>query len=152
MIIRQLSREASWTFLSRHHVGRLACAKASQPYVFPISYAAGEDGALYCVTAMGQKVEWMRENPLIALQVDEVHTPQQWESVIVTGRFEEIPGTTTARDSREHAWSLLQAANALWWEPGLAETHLADDAGHDTAALYFRIWVDHISGRHAGLT
>lgn len=150
MVIRELSGEASWAFLARHHVGRLACAKAGQPYVCPIYFATSEDRILYCVTTIGQKVEWMRENPLIALEVDEVHTLQQWESVIVTGRFEEIPGTDSARDLRERAWSLLQAANALWWEPGFAETHLADVA-HARTPLYFRIWADHITGRHAAL-
>jgi nitroimidazol reductase NimA-like FMN-containing flavoprotein (pyridoxamine 5'-phosphate oxidase superfamily) len=148
MIVRELSREASWAFLARHHVGRLACAKGGQPYVCPISYATGEDGALYSVTTIGQKVAWMRVNPLIALEVDDVQTLQQWESVIVTGRFEEIPSTDTARNLRERAWSLLHAANPLWWEPGFAETHRAD-ATHPPVPLYFRIWADRITGRHA---
>lgn len=150
MIVRELSREASWAFLARHHVGRLACARAGQPYVCPISYAAGDDGALYCVTTIGQKVAWMRDNPLVALEVDEVETLQQWQSVIVTGRFEEIPATDGARDARERAWSLLQASNALWWEPGFAETPLAD-VNHPRAPLYFRIWADQVTGRHAAL-
>jgi nitroimidazol reductase NimA-like FMN-containing flavoprotein (pyridoxamine 5'-phosphate oxidase superfamily) len=150
MIIRELSREASWAFLARHHVGRLACAKAGQPYVCPISYATGEEGALYCVTTLGQKIMWMRENPLVALEVDEVQTLQQWESIIVTGRFEEISDTESARGTRERAWSLLEAANALWWEPGFAETSPAD-AAHPRSPVYFRIWPEHISGRHAAL-
>ena len=37
------------------------------------------------------KVEWMRSNPLVCFEVDEVQNQNRWSSVIVFGRYEECP-------------------------------------------------------------
>ena len=123
MIIHELTRTASVDLLARAHLGRLACARANQPYVVPIFFAYHEN-CLYCATTLGQKVEWMRENPLVAVEVDEIDDAQQWQSVVVSGRYEEFADTPAMGDMRKLAWSLLQEANPLWWEPALAETIL----------------------------
>ena len=147
MVIRELTSEASRDLLTRIHLGRLACARANQPYVFPIFFAYYED-SLYCASTIGQKIEWMRGNPLVAVEADEIENAQHWESVIVSGRYEEFADTPDARNMRELAWSLLQKANALWWEPAYAQTMHAG-ADRPIAPLYFRIRVERITGHRA---
>ena len=147
MVIRELTDEASRNLLTRVHLGRLACARANQPYVFPIFFAY-HDNSLYFASTIGQGIEWMRENPLVAVEVDEIDSAQQWESVIVSGRYEEFSNTPETRDMRELAWSLLQKANALWWEPAYVHTIL-DGAERPIAPLYFRILIGNISGHRA---
>ena len=71
MIIREMTRQTSLDLLARTHLGRLACAQANQPYVVPIFFAYHQD-SLYCSSTLGQKTEWMRENPLVAVEVDEL--------------------------------------------------------------------------------
>jgi hypothetical protein len=56
MIIRELTRLASLDLLTRIHLGRLACAKANQPYVFPVFFAYHQD-SLYCASTIGQKTD-----------------------------------------------------------------------------------------------
>ena len=90
----------------------------------------------------------MRENPLVAVEVDEIDSAQQWESVIVSGRYEEFANTPETRDMRELAWSLLQEASALWWEPAYVETILAGKK-RPIAPLYFRIRIGRITGHRA---
>ena len=147
MIIRELSSQASVDLLKRVHLGRLACAKANQPYVFPIGFAYHRD-SLYCATTIGQKIEWMRENPLVAIEVDEIKNAQQWESVIVSGEYEELVDTPEMRDMRQLAWSVLQEANQLWWEPGYVKTVLGG-AERPMLPLYFRIRIGRITGHRA---
>jgi nitroimidazol reductase NimA-like FMN-containing flavoprotein (pyridoxamine 5'-phosphate oxidase superfamily) len=146
MVIRELTRQASLDLLARHHLGRLACARGQQPYVFPMSFAY-HDNSLYCASTIGQKIEWMRENPLVAVEVDEIDSAQQWESVIVYGRYEELLDTTEMRDRRQLAWSLLQKRK-LWWEPGYAKTILGG-AERPMAPLYFRVGIDQVTGHRA---
>jgi len=146
MIIRELTWQESLAVLGRVHLARLACAKANQPYLVPISFAYHEN-SLYCVSTVGQKIEWMRENPLVAVEVDEIENAQHWESVLVLGRYEEIPQTPETRDERQLAWSLLQARE-LWWEPACVETILGG-AERPMAPLYFRIRVERITGHRA---
>ena len=74
---------------------RLACARDDQPYVVPV-YVAYQESAevepcLYGFTTVGQKVEWMRTNPRVCVEVDEVEAGDRWRSVILTGRYEELP-------------------------------------------------------------
>jgi nitroimidazol reductase NimA-like FMN-containing flavoprotein (pyridoxamine 5'-phosphate oxidase superfamily) len=146
MVIRELTTEASRDLLTRVHLGRLACAKANQPYVFPIFFAYHEN-SLYCAATIGQGIEWMRENPLVAIEVDEIDSAQQWESVIVSGRYEEFADTPETRDMRQLAWSLLQERK-LWWEPGYAET-IRRGAERPMVPLYFRIGIGRITGHRA---
>ena len=96
MVIRELTRQASLAVLSRTHLGRLACAKANQPFLVPMFFAYHED-SLYCASTIGQKIEWMRDNPLVAVEVDEIENAQHWQSVVVLGRYEEIPQTPEMR-------------------------------------------------------
>ncbi len=144
MVIRELTRQASLDL--RRALGRLACARANQPYVVPLFFAYHENN-LYYASTIGQKIEWMCENPLVAVEVDEIENAQHWESVIVFGRYEEIADTPETRDTRQLAWSLLQK-HELWWEPGYVETILGG-AERPMAPLYFRIRIGRITGHAA---
>jgi hypothetical protein len=60
-------------------------------------------------------------------------------------RFANTPETW---DMRELAWSLLQEANALWWEPAYGETILAGEK-RPIAPLYCRIRIGRVTGHTA---
>lgn len=90
----------------------------------------------------------MRENPLVAVEVDEIDSAQQWQSVVVSGRYEEFADTPEMRDMRQLAWSLLQKAHKLWWEPAYVKTILGG-AERPMVPLYFRIGIDRITGHRA---
>jgi hypothetical protein len=90
--------------------------------VVPI-YFASHDDCLYGFSTLGQKIEWMRANPLVCVEADEVVSPEEWVSVIVFGRYEELPDTPEWRSARTFAYKLLQQ-HAMWWEPALAKTIL----------------------------
>ena len=70
MQIRTLSVLECTKILMANRVGRLACAKDGQPYVVPLYYAHS-DAHLYAFSMPGKKIEWMRANPLVSVQVDE---------------------------------------------------------------------------------
>lgn len=76
MLITELSPDESRDMLRRGHLGRLACAKDGQPYIVPIFFVYN-DHHLYSASSQGQKVEWMRANPLVCVEVDEVASPEQ---------------------------------------------------------------------------
>jgi uncharacterized protein len=94
MVIREMSREECLRVLAGGRLARLACAHENQPYVVPV-YLAFDEGSegLYGFTTLGQKVAWMRANPLVCVEVDEVAAYDQWVSIIAIGRYEELPET-----------------------------------------------------------
>ena len=89
----------------------------------------------------------MRDNPLVAVEVDEIENAQHWESVVVLGRYEEIPQTPEIQGERQLAWSLLQERE-LWWEPAYVETILGGSE-RPMGPLYFRIRIERITS-HRG--
>ena len=143
MVIVELDRATCMALLQRSRIGRLACVKDGQPYVVPISFAA-DGGYLYGFSLIGRKVEWMRENAKVCVQVDELEHPRKWRSVVVYGRYEELLDRIGTKVQRDRAWSLL-SRHAQWWEPG----GLKPVADAPTPHLFYRIAIDEITGRQA---
>jgi len=146
MIIQELTRQASIEILARQRLGRLACARDGQPYITPLFFAHDRE-VLYSCSTVGQKIEWMRVNPLVCVEADEIESPVKWVSVILLGRYEELPKTPEHEYARQLAYSLLQE-RPLWWEPAYVKTILHDKA-RDLELVYFRIHITQISGHRA---
>ena len=124
----------------------MACAKDGQPYVVPITFSFFGN-YLYSFSMPGQKVDWMRINPKVCIQIDEFGEGRAWKSVVINGVFEELPDRIGFKHEREHAWSLL-SRHANWWEPGALKPvtpPLATKSPH----LFYRIVILHITGRQA---
>jgi|HubBroStandDraft_6_1064221.scaffolds.fasta_scaffold160017_2 nitroimidazol reductase NimA-like FMN-containing flavoprotein (pyridoxamine 5'-phosphate oxidase superfamily) len=148
MLIQELSIQASLDLLARTRLGRLACAQGPQPYVVPC-YFVYDANYLYSFSTVGQKIEWMRANPLVCVEVDDVVSPEQWMSVIVLGRYEELPDTPECQGARAFAHALLKR-NAVWWEPAYVKTTLRG-APRPMVPVFYRIEGLQITGHRATL-
>ena len=146
MLIQSMTRQASIELLERAKLGRLACAHEGQPYITPIVFAYDGDW-LYSFSTLGQKVDWMRANPQVCLEADEILNREDWATVIVFGQYEELPDTPAHAAHRRQAYELLKR-RAAWWEPGYVKTVL-DGKERPLEPLYFRIAIEKISG-HRG--
>jgi uncharacterized protein len=132
--------------LERAEVGRLACARDNQPYVVPVYFALYGD-YIYSFTTLGQKIEWMRSNPRVCLEVDERIGRDRWQSVVVFGSYEELPHLPQYEVARARALKLLQK-HSMWWEPaGVGATHR--DAPHSEIPITYRIRIDRMTGHRA---
>jgi len=145
MVITQMSEEECRAFLASSSLGRLGCSLDNQPYVLPI-YFAYEPDFIYVLSTSGQKNEWMRANPKVCLEVDEIANQSQWVSVIAIGRYQELPEPRFTAE-REHARTLL-GKRKLWWQNALGERQLRL-GDHAIAPLFFRIHIDSITGLRA---
>jgi nitroimidazol reductase NimA-like FMN-containing flavoprotein (pyridoxamine 5'-phosphate oxidase superfamily) len=146
MILEKLTEAECLGVLARGRLGRLACARENQPYIVPI-YFAYQQPYVYAFTTPGKKVEWMRDNPRVCLEVDGVEDTEHWMSVIVFGRYEELGKMPEWEDPSLRAVELLNK-DAGWWEPGCASNRLREPAPPLTPVFY-RIRIDRISGRRA---
>jgi nitroimidazol reductase NimA-like FMN-containing flavoprotein (pyridoxamine 5'-phosphate oxidase superfamily) len=147
MLIHDMTTQASIDLLTRTRLGRLAYAHEGQPYITPI-YHEYDDNFLYSFSTFGQKITWMRANPLVCVEADELASPQDWATVIVLGKYEELPDTPQYEVHRKRAYDLLQR-RPVWWEPGYAKTVLHEKI-RPMDLTYFRIHIDQISG-HRGV-
>jgi uncharacterized protein len=104
-MIHDLRPDEIESVLHRHHVGRLACIVAGEPYVVPITYAY-QDGFIYGHTLPGQKLTAVRAEPRVAFEVDERWAADTWRSAVVRGVVEELT------DENDRAAALAALAGA----------------------------------------
>ena len=84
-----LNKEQADSLLLGQVMGRLACTDGNLPYIFPVTYCY--DGKfIYGQTNNGSKLQIMRKHPQVCFEVDSVLDMNHWQSVIVTGTFEEL--------------------------------------------------------------
>jgi nitroimidazol reductase NimA-like FMN-containing flavoprotein (pyridoxamine 5'-phosphate oxidase superfamily) len=146
MFIHEMDQFQCEKVLEQTSVGRLACAKDNQPYVVPI-YFSFDGRHIYGFTTLGKKTEWMRANPKVCLEIDEWKSHDRWTSVIVFGRYEELPDDPDFGAARVAAHEALQQ-RAMWWEPAyLAAEHF--DAPHSLKPIFYRIHIERITGRRS---
>jgi hypothetical protein len=143
MLIKEMDWESSTALLTRVGLGRLACSLEGQPYITPMFWIP-QANYLYSFSTQGQKINWMRQNPRVCVEFEEVVSSQDWATVIVFGRYEELPDTPEHNESRETAYHLL-SERPEWWQPGYVRTELWN-GDRDLEPLYLRIRIDEISG------
>ena len=143
MLIQSMTGLASLKLLERATLGRVACAHEGQPYITPMSVTY-DANRLYSFSTLGQKITWMRANPHVCVEVEELVSPQDWATVIVIGRYQEL----TTEEERTYAHNLLERRPA-WWEPGYSRT-VMEGKERPLKPVYFRILIDQITG-HRGI-
>lgn len=147
MLIHSMTKQDSLELLLRTSHGRLACAHEGQPYIVPVTFAC-DSNYLYSFSTAGQKLSWMRINPLVCVEMEEFATKVDWATVIVMGHFEELTETPEYQEARMHAFDLLHL-KAMWWEPGYVKTILDGIERPLSKPTYFRILIKSISGHRA---
>ena len=145
MRIDELNEIECREILSRASMARLGCSLNDQPYVIQVGIAC-EDDSIYVFSTFGQKIKWMRSNPKVCVQVDEVRGQSDWVSVIANGEYQELP-EPQFEDERNRARKLFQQRHH-WWLNAMAERRirLRDE---EITPLFFRIRISSVTGLRA---
>ena len=147
MLVHRMSPGECRGLLARARLGRLACARSEQPYVVPVSiYYDVEDDAVYGFATMGKKIRWMRDNPLVCLEVEEIVSRADWRTVVAFGRYEEILRTGPGEAQRQRALELF-GRQRDWWLPAAANVAAAEPR---SMPVIYRIRLTRITGRRSG--
>jgi len=139
--IGELTSSEIVQILERGYVGHLGCHNKDELYVVPITYAF-ENGYILSHSQPGKKIQFMRKNPKVCLQVEEVRDYFHWNSVIVWGTYEEL-----GNDEAACAMRVLIQKIACY--EGIRNLH---DLDTDLSAIFeqaviFRINIERTSGR-----
>ena len=145
MLVNEMNENECRDLLVRSSIGRLGCSLDGQPYVVPI-YFAYESDFFYILSTIGQKIGWMRANPKVCIEIDEIASESEWVSVIVNGHYQEMPEPQFT-DERARARKLLEK-RYLWWQNALGERQLKSGEELITPT-FFRIRVVSLTGLRA---
>ena len=88
-----------------------------RPY-FLRGYDPDSEG-LFSFSAVGRKVAWMRENPRVCVEVEDVGDRFHWTTVVVFGHYQEIERSPAHSGIRKRALDLFEQ-RTQWWLPGAA--------------------------------
>ena len=145
MQIQELTAAECVDVLNRNELGRLACARFDQPYVVPIFFSHdAERSSLYALSMVGQKVQWMRENPKVCLEVEDIKDKTHWTTILVFGRYQELERTPAHKEARaraEHAFLRRHES----WLPAAAHVPSRE---HEHMVVY-SILINRLTGRRA---
>jgi nitroimidazol reductase NimA-like FMN-containing flavoprotein (pyridoxamine 5'-phosphate oxidase superfamily) len=144
MRIQELTDAECRTILEHTNLARLACSRGDQPYVVPIYFDFdGKD--LYSFSMQGRKIEWMRSNPSVCIEVDDIVDQFDWTTVVAFGRYEELKETPEYEMLRERAAQLFRH-RPEWWLPAVGRV-----SSHEPSQVpvVFRIRVTSVHGRRA---
>jgi nitroimidazol reductase NimA-like FMN-containing flavoprotein (pyridoxamine 5'-phosphate oxidase superfamily) len=146
MLIYEMTVEECRDALAQANLARLACEMDGQPYVVPV-YLIYDGNCLFGFSTMGYKIDCMRANSLVCVEIDDIKTQNQWMTVVVYGIYEELPDTPGYEAMRAHAHELLQK-RAVWWEPACVTVANRDYPG-PLAPIFYRIHIDRMTGHRA---
>ncbi|MBZ3695440.1 MULTISPECIES: pyridoxamine 5'-phosphate oxidase family protein [Phyllobacterium] len=146
MIIEEMTGQEIKSLLQRVTLGRLACSKDNQPYIVPLSFSY-DVAFLYALTTAGTKVDWMRSNPKVCVEFDEIVATNNWHSVIVNGLYEELTDAPEHISARDDAQKLL-SKKAEWWQPAYVKTVIRDQE-RELNPVFFRISILETTGHKA---
>jgi nitroimidazol reductase NimA-like FMN-containing flavoprotein (pyridoxamine 5'-phosphate oxidase superfamily) len=142
LITKMRSRECR-EMLTRVGYGRLACASNNRPYIVPLYFSYDAD-RLCCFSTLGRKIEWMRLNPLVCVQVEEIRGHDEWMSIVVFGQYVEVPNGGEFAKSREQIRSQLQK-RSLWWQSGYTVSQVRRKPKPPVSVFFF-IRIEEITG------
>lgn len=147
MIIKEMTAGECRAVLTEIGLGRLACARNNQPYAVPIHFVYDATDYLYAFSTLGQKIEWMRANPLVCVEVDSITQQNDWITIVIFGHYEELPDTLQCSAERVYAYELL-SRKPLWWQPSyVAGSHRT--SSESAEPIYFRVRISQMTGHHA---
>jgi nitroimidazol reductase NimA-like FMN-containing flavoprotein (pyridoxamine 5'-phosphate oxidase superfamily) len=104
-MIRVLETQECKHLLSKNYIGNLSYIFGEGPFIVPITYFFdAENNVIIGYSAEGHKIDAMRKNSNVALNISEIGNINHWKSVLVHGNFEELSGSTAL--AKLHQFSL----------------------------------------------
>lgn len=125
-------------------IARLGVYSAGEVYVVPVTLVK-EGDFLYGHSRLGKKIQMMRANPKVCIQLDQIRDLFSWRSVVVQARYEELSELEAARGMR----ILIQRIAQDQRERNLTPLEIEISAILSKAIIY-RFRIEQISARSEG--
>jgi nitroimidazol reductase NimA-like FMN-containing flavoprotein (pyridoxamine 5'-phosphate oxidase superfamily) len=138
---RALDRSEADALLGRNYVGRLAYGFHGRVDIEPIHYVFA-DGAFYMRTEPGTKLGMLAHAPWVALEVDEIETPFDWQSVVAHGTVYVLEDTGSPSERANY-----HAAVARLRE--LSPEAFGDDDPVPTRQVVLKLYPSEVTGRES---
>lgn len=80
--------------LENNYIGHMGYTYQNRPFVVPITYFYDQEiNAIICYSGDGHKMQALRLNPQVCLEISNIEHVTKWKSVLVHGIFEQKYGS-----------------------------------------------------------
>lgn len=94
-MIKVLNETERNTILEDNYIGHLAYIYNNRPFIAPITYYFDKArNIIIGYSAEGHKIKAMRKMNSVAMEVAEIDSVNDWNTIVVHGIFEELEGST----------------------------------------------------------
>jgi uncharacterized protein len=141
---RDLERAEIEEMLSSHRYGRLAFAFHDRVDIEPIHFVY-EPEWIYGRTTPGTKLTVLAHHPWVAFEIDDVHGPFDWRSVVVKGTvyFMESGASGPVDEAYRHTVRMIRRRSP---------EAFTDNDPVPARTVLFRLHIDEVHGRAASTT
>jgi len=148
LVLGELTQEEIDAVLAEETLGRIGCHAGGVTYVVPVSYVYDAPN-LYILSADGQKLRMMRENPRVCFEVEQITHWANWRTVIAWGTFFELSGA-----DEDAARNLIRSrlTPLIEFESRLSEQEARLPGVGSRATSVYRIELRERTGRFERLT
>ncbi|MBZ9728644.1 pyridoxamine 5'-phosphate oxidase family protein [Salegentibacter sp. JZCK2] len=134
--------------LAENYIGRPGYISKGKPEIIPITYYYDpKENSILSYSGQGSKIEAMRKNPLVTFQVDEITTLENWKSVLLYGKFEELNGIDTKYMLHLFSEGVKKTLKNKGKSCPDSIQNFSSKTENSDTPIIFRIHIDEISGR-----
>lgn len=126
----------------------MAFVSKGLPYVLPITYFYNPaENTIISYSEDGHKIQSMRKNPAVSIEVDEIISINNWKTVLAHGTFEELSGS----HARQQLHDFAEGVKNIIKSKEHKELHFISEfsAKHSSGKIpvVYRIKLNEITGR-----
>ncbi|TXE07718.1 flavin mononucleotide-binding protein [Gelidibacter salicanalis] len=143
-----LEAKESKFVLENNYLGHLSYIYQNRPYVVPITYYYDTaKNVIICYSGEGHKMQAMRQNNRVAMNVIDVAALTKWKSVTIHGIFEQL----FASEAKSYLHDFSLGIKALVEEKELKELSFISEFSskmvNENLPMIFIIKIDEITGK-----
>ncbi|MCM4169336.1 hypothetical protein KCTC52924_00598 [Arenibacter antarcticus] len=147
-MIKDMKEQQCLLLLQNNYLGHLAYIGHNSPYILPITYYYDpEKHCIISISGEGHKIESVREQPLVSLNVSNILSLNNWQSVLIHGEYEELKGI----DAKYQLHHFLQGVKRISEIKEKLNLQFVGDFSSkitsDETTLVFRIKIVDITGK-----
>jgi nitroimidazol reductase NimA-like FMN-containing flavoprotein (pyridoxamine 5'-phosphate oxidase superfamily) len=98
-----LDQQECAALLADNYIGYLGYISNNSPFIVPITYFYDGKKTIIIYSSEGNKINAMRKNNNVSLQVSKIKNIDNWDSVLAHGNFEELSGIDAKQSLHEFA-------------------------------------------------
>ncbi|MCD0487825.1 pyridoxamine 5'-phosphate oxidase family protein [Pedobacter sp. MC2016-14] len=146
-MLGELNENQIEDLLKQQATGRLGCHAHGITYVVPINYVY-RDGCIYGHSAIGKKIQMLRNNPEVCFQVDIIESLVKWQSVIAWGTYQEITNRKELQKAMHEIIShIMPLMSDTEGHPSHGITESESDVGGSVDLILYKIPLNKKTGR-----